>query len=69
MPVVLNKSATAPKAVFWSAVLKSSVPAPVAVLKLPCVVLESENQPTAVLAEPVVRLKRAFCPSAVVKFG
>ena len=32
-PVVLNKTAAAPKAVFWSAVLKSSAPAPVAVLK------------------------------------
>ncbi len=26
-------------------------------------------QPTAVFAAPVVRLKSAFCPSAVVKFG
>jgi hypothetical protein len=57
-PVVLNKSAAAPNAVFASAVLKRSVPAPAAVLKLPSVLLQSENQPTAVFAEPVVRLKR-----------
>ena len=68
-PVVLNKSDAAPNAVFASAVLKRSVPAPVAVLKLPAVLLLSENQPTAVFADPVVRLKRAFCPSAVVKLG
>jgi len=68
-PIVLFKSAAAPKAVFPSAVLKSSVPAPVAVLKLPVVSLKSENHPTAVFAEPVVRLKRAFAPSAVLKLG
>ena len=34
-PLVLFKSAAAPNAVFSSAVLKRSVPAPVAVLKLP----------------------------------
>ena len=69
MPAVLNKSAAAPNAVFASAVLKRSDPAPVAVLKLPAALLKSENQPTAVFAEPVVRLKSAFCPSAVVKLG
>jgi hypothetical protein len=68
-PLVLNKSAAAPKAVFSSAVLKRSAPAPVAVLKLPSAFRQSENQLTAVFAEPVVRLKRAFCPSAVVKLG
>jgi len=56
MPVLLNKSAAAPNAVFSSAVLKSSDPAPVAVLKLPLALLKSENQPTAVFAEPLVRL-------------
>ena len=49
--------------------LKRSVPAPTPVLKLPSPLLQSENQPTAVLAEPVVRLNRAFCPSAVLKLG
>ena len=49
-PVALNKSAAAPNAVFASAVLKSSAPAPVAVLKLPSVLLKSEDQPTAVFA-------------------
>jgi hypothetical protein len=61
-PAVLNRSAAAPNAVFWSEVLKRSAPAPVAVLKLPSVSLKSENQPTALFAEPVVRLKRAFLP-------
>ena len=59
-PVVLNKSAAAPKAVLASAVLNRSAPAPVAVLKLPAALLKSEYQPTAVFAEPVVRLKRAL---------
>ena len=68
-PMVLNKSAAAPKAVFWSAVLKSSDPAPVAVLKLPVVRLSSENQPNAVFAEPVERLKSAFVPYAVLNPG
>src|SRR5581483_583558 len=49
--------------------LKRRVPAPTAVLKLPSVLLSSENQPTAVFAEPVVRLKRAWSPSAVLKLG
>jgi len=44
-------------------------PAPVAELKLPVLTLRSDDQPTAVLAEPVVRLKRALAPSAVVKLG
>ena len=69
IPVVLNKSAAAPNAVLSSAVLKRSAPAPVPVLKLPCVLLASENHPTAVFAEPVVRLKRALVPSAVVNPG
>ena len=77
LPVVLNKSAAAPNAVFSDAapepvgspLLKRSAPAPEAVLKLPLVLLKSEYQPTAVFATPVVRLKRAFCPSAVVKLG
>jgi hypothetical protein len=56
MPVVLNKRAAAPNAVFSSTALKRSAPAPVAVLKLPVAVLKSDNQPTAVFAEPVVRL-------------
>src|SRR5262249_47932056 len=35
----------------------------------PAVLLKSENQPTPVFAEPVVRLKSAFCPSAVLNPG
>src|SRR6266480_4048689 len=66
MPVVLSKSAAAPVAVLLSAVLRSSAPAPTAVLKLPVVLAESENNPTAVLNPPVVRLKRAFWPAAVL---
>jgi hypothetical protein len=68
-PVLLNKSAAAPNAVFSRAVLKRRAPAPVAVLKLPSALLKSEYQPTAVFAEPVVRLKKAFCPSAVLNPG
>jgi hypothetical protein len=49
--------------------LLRSAPAPMAVLLLPVVSFLSENQPTAVFADPGVRLKRAFCPSAVVKLG
>jgi hypothetical protein len=64
-PVVLLKSAAAPTAVFWSAVLNSSAPAPTAVLKLPSVPLRSENQPNAEFAAPVVTLPRALVPSAV----
>jgi hypothetical protein len=60
MPVVLNRSAAAPNAVLSSAVLKRSDPAPVAVLKLPPALRKSENHPTAVFAEPVVRLKGLF---------
>jgi hypothetical protein len=66
-PVVLLRSAPAPTAVFstpspvpWSPTLKRSVPAPTPVLKLPSVLLKSENHPTAVFPTPVVRLKRAF---------
>ena len=32
IPVLFSRSAAVPEAVFWSAVLKRSVPAPVAVL-------------------------------------
>ena len=66
---VLLKSAPAPVAVFWSAVLNTSVPPPTPVLKLPVLRLLSENQPTPVLNRPVVRVKRAFCPSAVLLPG
>jgi hypothetical protein len=45
VPVVLKKSAAAPVAVFESAVLRSSAPAPTAVLKLRVVtVLSSESR-------------------------
>ena len=39
------------------------------VLKLPMVTENSEHQPTPVFAEPVVRLLRAFVPSALVNPG
>jgi len=55
VPVVLNKSAAAPVAVFESAVLRSSAPAPTAVLKLPVVTLNNENVPSAVFPTPKVR--------------
>ena len=63
--LLLRKSAAAPVAVLLSAVFNASVPAPTPVLKLPMARLLSENQPTAVFLEPVIRFLRAFCPSAV----
>jgi hypothetical protein len=66
---VLLKSAPAPVAVFSSPVLAKSAPAPRAVLKLPVLTPSSEKKPTAVLYKPVVRLKRALCPSAVLPPG
>jgi hypothetical protein len=55
VPVVLNKSAAAPVAVFESAVLRSSAKAPTAVLKLPLVTLNNEKLPIAVFPAPEVR--------------
>ena len=69
LPMVLSKSAAVPTAVFESAALSASVPAPTPVLKLAVVALNSETQPIPVLPEPVVRFLRAFVPSAVVKLG
>ena len=69
LPSVLLKSAPAPMAVFSSAVLLRSAPAPLAVLKLPVLSTLSEKKPTAVLYVPLVRLNRAFCPSAVLPPG
>jgi hypothetical protein len=68
-PVLLLKSAPAPVAVFSSEVAAKSAPAPVAVLKLPVILVFNENQPTAVLYVPVVRLRRVCCPSAVLPPG
>ena len=48
------------------AVLAKSVPAPMAVLKLPILLLLIEKQPVAVLYVPLVRLRSAFCPCAVL---
>ena len=62
MPAVLNKSAAAPNAVFASAVLKRSEPAPVAVLKLPGALLKSEYQPTAVFADAGGEAKKCLLP-------
>ncbi len=47
----------------------AGAPAPMAVLKLPEVTLRSEYIPTPVLYMPVVRLKRALAPSAVLPPG
>ena len=69
VPVVFNKRAAVPIAVFWSALFNASVPAPTAVLKLPVVRPLSDNQPIAALNPPVVWLRRAFCPSAVLPPG
>src|SRR5262245_25256093 len=75
-PVLLNKSAAAPTAVFsipvpalWSPTLSRSAAVPTAVLKLPSVFLQSVKPPRAVFHWPVVRLNSAFCPSAVLNFG
>src|SRR4051812_26402511 len=65
-PLKLLKSAAPPMAVFRLPTALKSVPAPTAVLSWPLLLLFSENHPTAVLLTPVVRLNRAFCPSAVV---
>src|SRR4029453_13427002 len=67
--MVLFKSAVVPMAVFESALLNRSVPAPTAVLKPPLVSLKSEYQPAAVLPAPVVRVLRALVPSAVLNPG
>src|SRR6185437_356463 len=40
-----------------------------AVLRFPIVLLLSDEKPTAVFHVPLVRLKRAFCPSAVLPPG
>jgi hypothetical protein len=56
----VEQRAVVPTAVFSFPVFSTSVPAPTPVLKLPVVTLLSENQPTAVLAAPVVRLKGRF---------
>ena len=69
VPIVLNRSDAAPKAVFWFAVLKSSVAAPTAVLLLPSASLKRENHPNAEFPTPVVTLARAFAPSAVLNPG
>ena len=50
-----GRLAAAPVAVFESAVLRSSDPAPTAVLKLPVVTLNNENVPIAVFPRPKVR--------------
>ena len=63
-PVVLFKAPSAPVAV-----LAKSVPAPTAVLKLPILLLLIEKQPVAVLYVPLVRLRSAFCPCAVLPPG
>jgi hypothetical protein len=39
------------------------------VLKFPVVSLLSDQKPIAVLYPPLVRLKRALCPSAVLPAG
>ena len=67
--MVFSKSAAAPVAVFCPRLFEHKRSRAETVLKLPSVLLKSEYQPTAVFAEPVVRLKSAFCPSAVLNLG
>ena len=50
-------------------IFNARVPAPTPVLKPPPLRVLSDNEPTAVFAEPVVRLKGPFVPSAVLKPG
>ena len=54
-PLTLRIIAAAPTAVLESAVLRTSVPAPRAVLKLASPTEKSERQPTPVFPVPVVR--------------
>lgn len=69
VPVVLSKSAAAPSAVFESALLRTSAPAPTPVLKLPVLFEKSERHPRPVFPAPLVSSLRASQPSAVVKLG
>src|SRR6476660_6148855 len=62
-PLRLRIIAAAPTAVLESAVLRASVPAPTAVLKLAPPTKKSERQPTPVFPVPVVRFSRARQPS------
>ena len=65
-PPVFNKSAAVPTAVLLFPVLRSSAPAPTAVLLLPSVLAKSAYQPNTAFARPVMLLKRAWPPSAVL---
>ena len=60
VPSTLNNRAAAPTAVFESARLRTSVPAPAPVLKLPLKFCAIENQPNAEFPEPVMMLTRAL---------
>ena len=69
-PVVFNKSAAMPTAVLLlPSVLRSRAAVPTAVFWEPVVLEASACQPNAAFAKPVVRLKRALCPSAVLRLG
>src|SRR5262245_37428651 len=65
VPSTLSIRAAAPTAVFASAWLSVSVPAPAPVLKLPARHCASENQPNPAFAVAVKALTRALVPSAV----
>jgi hypothetical protein len=69
LPPMLLKSAPASVAVFSSARLARSEPAPTPVQKLPSVRLRGEYIPIAVFYVPLVRLSRAEAPSAVLPPG
>ena len=68
-PAVLSKRAAVPTAVLEVELLRTKVPAPTAVLKLPSEVPNSAYQPTPVFPAPLVRFWSALHPSAVVKPG
>ena len=67
VPAVFNNSVPKPRAVFESALLRSSAKAPTAVLKLPVVRLNCANAPKAEFAAPAVTLARADLPVRRVK--
>src|SRR6266545_4025205 len=66
LAVKLSNIAPVPAAVLEFPLLRSSDPAPTAVLKKPSVSCHCENHPIPVLNPPVVRLLRALNPSLVL---
>src|SRR6266542_1595826 len=66
LAVKLSNIAPVPAAVLEFPLLRSSDPAPTAVLKKPSVSCHCENHPSPVLNPPLVRLLRALNPSLVL---